>query len=161
MLRLRDGRLSSTIMSEMESVLLTRSSVYKVFLMLLLQTLKEKLFSLDIQLQENLKKISTTCLQVKSLLELEPLQQEVMMREKVVASNQMLKLTKLMDSLRPSTNFQNNTASKIQLRKQLQICQELSAFLSTNRSSIAKRKSSVMFFRTIKSWLVLKKRSLP
>ena len=161
MLRLRDGRLSSTIMSEMESVLLTRSSVYKVFLMLLLQTLKEKLFSLDIQLQENLKKISTTCSQVKSLLELEPLQQEVMMRKKVVASNQMLKLTKLMDSLRPSTNFQNNTASKIQLRKQLQICQELSAFLSTNRSSIAKRKSSIIFFRTIKSWLVLKKRSLP
>ena len=161
MLRLRDGRLSSTIMSEMENVLLTKSSVYKVFLMLLLQTLKEKLFSLDIQLQENLKKISTTCSQVKSLLELEPLQQEVMMRKKVVASNQMLKLTKLMDSLRPSTNFQNNTASKIQLRKQLQICQELSAFLSTNRSSIAKQKSSVMFFRTIKSWLVLKKRSLP
>ena len=161
MLRLRDGRLSSTIMSEMESVLLTRSSVYKVFLMLLLQTLKEKLFSLDIQLQENLRKISTTCSQVKSLLELELLQQEVMMRKKVVASNQMLKLTKLMDSLRPSTNFQNNTASKIQLRKQLQICLELSAFLSTNKSSIAKQKSSVMFSRTIKSLLVLKIKSLP
>ena len=161
MLRLRDGRLSSTIMSEMESVLLTRSSVYKVFLMLLLQTLKEKLFSLDIQLQENLRKISTTCSQVKSLLELEPLQQEVMMREKVVASNPMLKLTKLMDSLRPLTSFQNNTASKIQLRKQLMVCRELSAFLSTNKSSIAKQKSSVMFSRTIKSLLVLKIKSLP
>ena len=161
MLRLRDGQLSSTIMSEMESVLLTRSSVYKVFLMLLLQTLKGKLFSLDIQLQENLRKISTTCSQVKSLLELEPLQQEVMMREKVVASNPMLKLTKLMDSLRPLTSFQNNTASKIQLRKQLMVCRELSAFLSTNKSSIAKQKSSVMFSRTIKSLLVLKIKSLP
>jgi len=137
-------------MSEMESVLLTKNSVYKVFLMLLLSILKERLFLSDIQLLENLKKISTTFSLEKSLLEQEPLQQVEMMREKV-ASNQMLLLTKSMDSLRPSTNFQTHTASKIQLRKQLMVCQELSVFLSMSRSSIAKQKSSVTILRTIKS----------
>jgi len=149
-LKLRDGLQSNTIMSEMESVLLTKNSVYKVFLMLLLSILKERLFLSDIQLLENLKKISTTFSLEKSLLEQEPLQQVEMMREKV-ASNQMLLLTKSMDSLRPSTNFQIHIASKIQLRKQLQVCQELSAFLSMSRSSIAKQKSSVTILRTIKS----------
>jgi len=146
----------------MESVLLTRNSVSKVFLMLLLLTLKERLFSSDIQLLENLKKISTIFLLVRSSLEQEPLQQEVeMTMKKKVASNQMLLLIRSMDSLRPSTNFQNLTASKIQLRKQLQVCQELSAFLSMNKSSIAKLKSSVTILRTIKSLLVLKTRSPP
>jgi len=158
--RLRDGQQSSTTMSEMESVLLTKNSVSKVFLMLLLSILKERLFSSDIQLPENLKKISTTFSLVKSLLGQEPLQLvEMMMVREKVASNQMLLLTKSMDSLRPSTNFQIHTASKIQLRKQLQVCQELSVFLSMSKSSIAKQKSSVTILRTIKSLLVLKIRS--
>jgi hypothetical protein len=80
-------------MSGMESVLLTKNSVYKVFLMLLLLILKERLFLSDIQLLENLKKISTTFSLEKSLPEQEPLQQVEMMREKV-ASNQMLLLIK-------------------------------------------------------------------
>jgi hypothetical protein len=80
-------------MSGMESVLLTKNSVYKVFLMLLLLILKERLFLSDIQLLENLKKISTTYSLEKSLREQEPLQQVEMMREKV-ASNQMLLLIK-------------------------------------------------------------------
>ena len=92
-LRLKDGLQSSTTTSEMESVLLTRNSVSKVFLMLLLSTLKERLFSSDIQLLENLKKISTIFLQVRSSLEQEPLQQEVeMTMRKKVASNLMLLL---------------------------------------------------------------------
>jgi len=145
----------------MESVLLTKNLVYKEFLMLLSSILKERLFLSDIQLPENLKKISMAFLLVKSLLELEPLQQVVTMMKKKVASNQMLLLTKSMDLLRPSMNFQSLTASKIQLRKKLQACQELSAFLSMNKSSIVKQRSSVIILRTTKSLLVLKKRSLP
>jgi len=148
-------------MSEMESVLLIRNSVYKVFLMLLLSILKERLFSLDIQLPENLKRISTTSSLVRNLLGQELLQQEAEMMRRKVASNQMLLLIRSMDSSRHSMNFQSNIASKIQLRKLLQVCQKLSAFLSINKSSIAKLKSSATNFRTIKSLLVLKRRSLP
>jgi len=148
-------------MSEMESVLLIRNSVYKVFLMLLLSILKERLFSLDIQLPENLKRISTTFSLVRSLLGQEPLQQEAEMMRRKVASNQMLLLIRSMDSSRHSMNFQSNIACKIQLRKLPQICQELSAFLSINKSSIAKLKSSATNFRTIKSLLVLKRRLPP
>jgi len=148
-------------MSEMESVLLIRNSVYKVFLMLLSSILKERLFSLDIQLPENLKRISTTSSLVRNLLGQELLQQEAEMMRRKVASNQMLLLIRSMDSSRHSMNFQSNIASKIQLRKLQQVCQELSAFLSINKSSIAKLKSSATNFRTIKSLLVLKRRSLP
>ena len=68
-------------MSEMESVLLIRNSVYKVFLMLLLSILKERLFSLDIQLPENLKRISTTSSLVRNLLGQELLQQEAELKD--------------------------------------------------------------------------------